>query len=285
MLSKTFSRMLGFLMMAALGAVRVFGGPVSSPELRIYALDAGRLVFADLGAFSDTGEYDRKPGSLAASCFLIRHPKGDLLWDSGLGDRYAGKPEGVQLPRYRVEVPKTVASQLESIGLTYSDITYFAFSHGHGDHLGNADQLGNSKWIVNRKELAWLESVPPPPRTDIKLLAARDPAKVILIDGDYDVFGDGSVRILSAPGHTPGHQVLLITFPKGTALLLSGDLFHTRENRSSKRMPVFNVSRADTLASIDRIERIVANLRARVIIQHSEEDLAQLPLPPAFIAE
>jgi glyoxylase-like metal-dependent hydrolase (beta-lactamase superfamily II) len=275
----------GYLVAITLWVAPTLGEVVPSPVIRVYAFDAGRLVFTDLGAFSDTGEYDRKPGTLAASCFLIRHPKGDLLWDSGVGDRYASEPEGVQLPRYRVVVPRTVASQLASIGLTYSDITYFAFSHGHGDHLGNADQLGNSRWIVNRNELAWLEAVPPPPRTDIKLLAARDPAKSIVIEGDHDVFGDGSVRILSAPGHTPGHQVLLVTFPKGTALLLSGDLFHTRENRALKRMPIFNVNRADTLASIDRIERIIANKRARVVIQHSEEDLAQLPVPPAFIDE
>jgi N-acyl homoserine lactone hydrolase len=272
----------------ALAAALALGGPVlaapaPSPEVRLYALDCGQIVFGDLAPFSDTGEYDGKPGTVQASCFLIRHPKGDLLWDAGLGDRYAATPGGVQLPRYKAVVDKTLESQLAAIGLTYGDIKYFAFSHGHGDHLGNANALGAATWIVNRRELAWIESTPAPPRTDAKLIAARDPARTVLIDGDYDVFGDGSVKILSTPGHTPGHEVLLVDLKKSGPILLSGDLFHTHANREGRRTPVFNVSRADTLASIDRVEAIVRNRHARVVIQHAPEDLKALPAAPDFL--
>jgi glyoxylase-like metal-dependent hydrolase (beta-lactamase superfamily II) len=255
----------------------------SSPELRLYVLDCGRLEFQDLAPFSDTGEYDGHAGSLAEPCFLVRHPKGDLLWDSGLGDQYAAHPEGVQLPAYRAVVRKTLASQLREIGLAFGDIEYFAFSHAHADHLGNADKLAGAAWIVNPKELAWAQSTPAPPRTNAALLTARNPDTSIPINGDFDVFGDGTVRIFAAPGHTPGHQTLLVTLRRQGAILLSGDLYHSRENREGRRMPVFNVSRADTLASMDRMERILRNVRGRLVIQHSMEDFNSLPHSPEFL--
>lgn len=251
--------------------------------VRLYALDCGRLEFGDLGPFSDTGEYDGRPGELMASCFLIRHPRGDLLWDAGLGDQYAGRPEGVQLALYRAKVPVSLESQLKEIGLGFDDITYFAFSHGHADHLGNASRLSKATWLVNTRELAWLEATPPPPRTNPSYIEARNRASTILINGDYDVFGDGSVRILAAPGHTPGHQVLLVTFKNHQPVLLSGDLYHSRENRAGRRLPVFNYDRAATLASMDRVEAILRNRGAQLVIQHSTEDFLRLPQPPAFI--
>jgi N-acyl homoserine lactone hydrolase len=275
-------------MRASFLAALLLGGAIhaqasSEPHLRLYAMDCGRLEFTNLGPFADTGEYDGHPGTLLASCYLIRHPRGDLLWDSGVGDKYAADPAGVQLPSYRAIVRDTVRSQLGEIGLDFADIEFFAFSHGHADHLGNADRLGNAQWIANSKELAWLASVPSPPRTNPALISARDPAKTISITGDHDVFGDGAVRILAAPGHTPGHQVLLLRLAKHGAVLLSGDLYHSHENRRGRRMPIFNVSRAETLASMDRIEAIMRNQRARLIIQHSTEDFDSLPRSPSFL--
>ena len=251
--------------------------------MRLYTMDCGRLEFTDLAPFADTGEYDGRPGTLMASCYLIRHPRGDLLWDSGIGDKHTANPAGVQLPNYRAIVRKTVDSQLREIGLGFDDIEFFAFSHGHADHLGNADRLGNAQWIVNPKELAWLASVPSPPRTNPSLISVRDPAKTIAITGDHDVFGDGTVKILAAPGHTPGHQVLLVQLVEHGPVLLSGDLYHSRENRQGRRMPIFNVSRAETLASMDRIESILRNQHARLLIQHSVEDFDSLPHSPGFL--
>ncbi|MGO1003410.1 N-acyl homoserine lactonase family protein [Lysobacter sp. CA196] len=257
--------------------------PAAEPGIRLYAMDCGRAQFEDLAPFADTGEYDGHPGTLMTPCFLIRHPKGDLLWEAGLGDRYAEPAGGTQLPLYRAIADTTVASQLGRLGLSFGDVDYFAFSHGHGDHLGNANALKKATWIVNRKELEWIQSVPAPPRTNLKLIETQAQATTMLIDGDHDVFGDGSVRLLKAPGHTPGHQVLLLRLPRSGQVLLSGDLYHSHENRTEKRMPVFNVSRSETLASMDRIERIVKNQRARVVIQHSMEDFKALPMFPAYL--
>lgn len=259
----------------------------ASTELRLYALDCGRIEFDDLGAFSDTGEYDGHADTLMASCFLIRHERGTLLWDAGLGDRLAALADG---SRARIlqstlvqKVPVTLRSQLQSLGLDFDRIDYFAFSHGHLDHLGNANALTRAKWIVNRREQAWIGQTPAPPRTDTRLIEGAGRAGTIMIERDHDVFGDGTVRILSAPGHTPGHQVLLVKLPRAGAVLLSGDLYHTHDNRAGRRLPAFNVDRADTLASMDRIEKIVANHKARVVIQHSIGDFRALPKVPGYL--
>jgi len=104
-----------------------------------------------------------------------------------------------------------------------------------------------------------------------------------MIDGDYDVFGDGTVRILKAPGHTPGHSVLELTLKKAGVVILSGDLYHVHKNRTFQRVPIFNYDRADTLASIDRIERIVKNTKAHFVVQHDPTDLQTLPKFPAYL--
>ena len=268
------------ILVAVLASTPALAAPA---DLRLYAIDCGRAEFADLAPFSDTGEYDGHPGTLMAACFLIRHPDGTLLWDAGLGDRYAVPAEGTQLPLLRARVPITVAAQLAQLGLGFEDITHFAFSHAHADHLGNANALSRAVWLVNRKELAWMSAAPPPPRTNPALTAQLAKASALMIDGDHDVFGDGSVRILGAPGHTPGHQVLLVRLKNAGFVLLSGDLFHTHANRRERRMPVFNVSRAETLAAMDRIERIVARLHVRVVIQHAVEDFEALPKMPLYL--
>lgn len=255
----------------------------SSNELRLYAFDCGRIAFKDLGPFSDTGEWAGKSGELAEPCFLIKHPKGTLLWDSGLGDEYAGKPEGVEVrPGTRVTVARKLVDQLQELKLTPADVSYIAFSHWHWDHTGNADLFGASTWIVNKAEMTALDNGSLP-RAKPESVSARKTAKLKEIDGDYDVFGDGSVMILKAPGHTPGHQVLEVKLAKSGVVVLSGDLYHTPRNRAERLMPVFNTSRADTLASMDRIERIVKNTHARFVIQHAPEDFATLPKSPAYL--
>ncbi len=201
-------------------------------ELRLYVLDCGHATFKDMGGFSDTGEYDGKAGAIAAPCFLIRHPKGDLLWDAGLGDHYNYPQEGSDAaPGVHVTVPVTLMAQLKSLGLTPKDINYIAFSHLHWDHTGNANEFPDSVWIMNKAELAAASVLPPPGGVLPETWSAYKNAKNEPIEGDYDVFGDGRVMILRAPGHTPGHQVLKLKLQKSGVVILSGDLYHLRSNR------------------------------------------------------
>ncbi len=118
---------------------------------------------------------------------------------------------------------------------------------------------------------------------DVSTFSGYKTAKTTMIDADYDVFGDGSVRILKTPGHTPGHQVLVLRLARSGSVILAGDLYHLRSDRASRLIPLFNTERADTLASFDRVERIARNTRARLVIQHDPEDFKALPKFPAFL--
>jgi N-acyl homoserine lactone hydrolase len=251
--------------------------------VRLYAFDCGRIAFKDLSFFSDTGDYDGKSGSLVDPCFLIRHPKGALLWDTGLGDEVAKQRGGVDNNGVHLNVAVSLIDQLAAAGLAPADITYVGFSHFHLDHTGNAHEFPTSTWIINRTEINWASSKPTPGFIDPKFLSAYQTAKTQLIDGDYDVFGDGSVRILKAPGHTPGHQVLMLKLAKTGTVILSGDLYHFRTDRPQGLVPVFNTSRADSLASNKRIEAIIKRTHARFVIQHNPEDFALLPKAPAYL--
>ena len=277
-------RLIFFSLLAAFAAVATPARAANpAEEVRLYALDCGRATAADMGFLSDTGEYDGKPGAVVVPCFLIRHPKGVLLWDTGLGDKMAESKGGVDIPGgIHMEVSATLTGQLKALGVAPADVTYVAFSHFHSDHMGNANLFSASTWILNQAELSWALS-PAPVAVDASLFSAYKSAKTQMIDGDYDVFGDGAVRILKAPGHTPGHQVLLLKLKKSGSVMLSGDLYHLRANREHRRVPIFNTERADTLASMDRIERIIKNTKAHLVVQHDPADFKALPKFPAYL--
>ncbi|MEA3132587.1 MAG: N-acyl homoserine lactone hydrolase [Gammaproteobacteria bacterium] len=254
------------------------------PQLRLYVLDCGHASFKDMDMFSDTGEYSGMSGKIADPCFLIRHPKGTLLWDTGLGDKFAAQPAGVDaIPGVHVTVPITLVDQLKSLGMAPADVNFVAFSHFHFDHTGNANEFPHSVWIINQNELKAALATPTPPGIQPDTFSGYKSAKTQMINGDLDVFGDGTVRILSAPGHTPGHQVMAVRLTKAGTVILSGDLYHLKDNRQFKRVPLVNTNRADTLASMDRIERIVERTHARLIVQHDPEEFDALPKPPAYL--
>ncbi|HZF16735.1 MAG TPA: N-acyl homoserine lactonase family protein [Steroidobacteraceae bacterium] len=256
--------------------------PPAVAGLRLYAANCGEIAFENLSFFSDTGDYDGRPGRLVVPCYVIRHPKGTLLWDAGLGDSYVGKP-GTLGPGVTVKVATSLVDELKAIGLAPADFSYVAFSHLHADHTGNANLFPAATWILNQTELAAAINVPPPFGVNAATFSGYAQAKQQLIDGDYDVFGDGTVRILRAPGHTPGHQVLVLKFRKAGNVILSGDLYHLRDSVANHRMPVINVSRADTLASMERVDRLVANLKARLVVEHDLGDFNSLPRFPAYL--
>jgi N-acyl homoserine lactone hydrolase len=274
------------LMAACVSAAHAADNKADDDTIKLYTLDCGRIELKDMALFSDTGEYDGKAGKVVATCFVVRHPKGILLWDTGLGDKIAATPEGVDIfgGAAHETVPITLVDQLKTLGLEPKDVTYVAFSHLHADHVGNANLFAAaSTWIVNRKEMAWATATPTPSGVDPELFSSYKSAKVKTIGGDYDVFGDRSVRILKAPGHTPGHQVLAVELKKSGTVILSGDLYHLHENRAFRRVPPGNDSRAETLASFDRIEKIIANTRARFVVQHDPADFAAMPKFPKYL--
>lgn len=259
--------------------------PASSPTVRLYALDCGRHVTTDLGRLSDTFERAGEEGEKVSPCWLVRHAKGNLMWDLGWGDKYAaagaaGTPLG---PLLRIYVNTTAESQLKELGLVPADIDFVALSHLHLDHSGNAPLFAGATWIVNRRELAWAGGELVPSFIDQSLVKLVGGAKKIVFDLDHDVFGDGSVRILRAPGHTPGSAALMVQLPRSGNLIISGDLYHSREAFENSLVPGSNDSRADTLASMDRIKRLMRNFKARLVVHHAPEDFRAMPRFPAYL--
>ncbi|MEO1474804.1 MAG: N-acyl homoserine lactonase family protein [Pseudomonadota bacterium] len=260
--------------------------------LEMYIMDCGVVEVSDLDAFSSAGDYAGQMAAFGNSCFLIRHPEGDLMWDLGLPTELAGSaPQQTSI--FTVSMEFTLTDQLAELGLSPRDIEYVSISHSHFDHSGQAGQFPNSIWLVHADEYALM--FPPDAANDDAASEeqADNPAQNPFIDfasltaeqftGEKDVFGDGSVVIYSMPGHTPGHTSLLVDLPEAGPILLTGDLYHRRESRELKRVPRFNHDEEETLASMDAFEALAAEKGARVVIQHSAEDLAELPASPQAI--
>lgn len=253
-------------------------------EMRLYVMDCGRIEVADLGVFDRGGAYNGRKHSFVDSCYLVRHPKGDLLWDAGIPDAIAQAPEGVTADVFSMRVEKTLQSQLERIGVPVEAVEFFSISHSHFDHVGNANLFAKSTFIVNEAERAFMFREDA--RKDAQTFATYqdlEAAKKATFADSYDVFGDGSTIIVSLPGHTPGHSVLLINLPNSGPILLSGDLYHLTEARERRTIPAFNTDAEQTLASMDKFEQLAAESGARVIIQHEKADFDNLPRAPAYL--
>jgi len=254
------------------------------PAVQLYAMDCGRATFTNIGMFGSNGEYEGQARTLVDPCYLIRHPNGDLIWDTGFPDEVHNLPEGLSIPSMgaHVTMPTTLVAQLAQINVTPADIDYVSLSHSHGDHTGNSTIFTDATWLVDVDERNWMfrdEARIGPEFASYALLEGR-PTQLIEGEGNYDVFGDGSVVIIQAPGHTPGHAVLLVRMQNAGAVILSGDMYHLAESRERRTIPRFNTDPAQTLASMDKIERIAAQNNARVIRQHVQEDFDSLPRFP-----
>ena len=256
----------------------------SSPPVavKLYTLDGGLTAFKNADVFSDTGEYENKYLALPTPCFLIQHGKDWMLWDTGLGDKLAAESKGVEKFGGRFSVRRTLASQLAQLGLQPEDIHYVGLSHLHSDHAGNIGLFPMSTFIVPASELAAARSKPTPFGIDPDQVTPLDHVAMIASEDDYDVFGDGTVKTLKTPGHTPGHRSLIIKLPNTGVVLITGDLYHTRQNYEKNLVPRIN-DRTNTMASMDRVSRITANTKARVVIQHSPEDFAAMPAFPKYL--
>jgi glyoxylase-like metal-dependent hydrolase (beta-lactamase superfamily II) len=256
-----------------------------APEVSLYAMDCGRANFSNVGMFADDGSFDGQSRTLVDPCYLIRHPDGDLIWDTGFPDAVADMEQGLDLPDMgtRVTMETKLVDHLAQLELEPGDIEFVSFSHMHGDHTGNGTFYAGSTWIVDADERAAMFSAEA--RADAQSFGSyneleRAQTQLIEGDADYDVFGDGSVRIIQAPGHTPGHTMLLVQLPNAGAVLLTGDMYHLAESRERRTVPTFNTDREQTLASMDKVERIAEENEALVIRQHVQEDFDALPRFP-----
>ena len=205
---------------------------VSGP--RLYVFDCGTLKDRDPGTYNLSRDQVATV-DMADPCFLVVHPRGSLLWETGLNDATFGRPGGAG-PRGD-KVDRSLRTQLAAVGYPPGAVTYLAMSHSHGDHSGNANDYAASTWIVQKAEHASMFRSDAPPGSAPASYAALKSSKTILVDGDHDVFGDDTVVLKSTPGHTPGHQSLLVRLAKTGPIILSGDLYHFPAERTLNKMP------------------------------------------------
>jgi N-acyl homoserine lactone hydrolase len=264
------------LLALALLQTAVAQQPKPTSSLRLYVIDCGRLKVDDPSRF-DFKKEELATLDLSIGCFLIVHPKGTLMWDTG------AVPDGMFPTKFYGTAKEPLSKQLAQIGYAPSTVKFLALSHYHWDHVANASQFAASTWLVSKPEYDTMFSIGLPQRTDAAMfLPLRNTKTVFLPDTDYDVFGDGSVVIKPTPGHTPGHRVLFLKLAKTGPVVLSGDLYHYPEELKVSRVMVSDFNPDQTRASRVALQAFLKQTGAQLWIQHDLASFSKLKKSPEF---
>ena len=268
-------------------AVQTRPQPPKSP--RLYVFDCGTLE-GDPARFNFKRE-EMATTDMSVACYLVVHAKGALIWDTGAVPDKEVTSENQRTrhhivlrnaERY-VTLAKSLKTQLAEAGYAPRDITHVALSHYHYDHTANTNDFASATWLVRQVERDAMFSDKPPDNVQLATFnALRNSKTVIIKTDDYDVFGDGSVVIKWAPGHTPGHQTLFVKLAKTGPVLLSGDLYHYPEERTLDRVPAFDVDPAQTRRTRTAIDAFLKKNRGQLWIQHDFAATAALKKGPVF---
>jgi N-acyl homoserine lactone hydrolase len=270
--------------LAAASTTAAAAGAGSSSGLRLYVLDCGTISAMDPALFGLKPSEVNREVVFVTPCYLIVHPKGTLIWDVGQVPDQDIPDDGTEVVQQGIlKSKRRLAPQLAAIGYQPRDITYIAMSHYHADHTANANLFAHSTWIVQQAEYDIMFSDAQVgirmPDTYKDLKAAK---RITLNNADYDVFGDGRVIIKTAPGHTPGHQMLYLKLKKFGPLLLAGDLYHLPEERTLDRVPTFDFDGAMTRATRKNVESFLQQTGATMWIQHDPPTNANLKKAPQY---
>ena len=299
---KLWARIIVAVVMTISASTTCWAQSKSQGVDRLYVLDCGKGRAPDQSLRWTPGFNVGKPLDISVNCYLIHHSQGYFLWDTGISDRVASLPNG-WLPTNHPAVDilwtraKTLASQLEQINVAPSDIRYVGISHTHPDHIGNIELFPRTTVLIQKAEYAFYfgsaepgaatlpaEALTSPPGDPLPRFSKDHP--VNLVQEDLDVFGDGSVMIISTPGHTPGHDSLLVHLPKTGWVLLSGDAVHLQTNWDNRRIPYFATMPAEqklwTLLSMQRMADLITFYHARLWINHDIEASEKQKHAPEF---
>jgi glyoxylase-like metal-dependent hydrolase (beta-lactamase superfamily II) len=272
---------VGALVAVSHGDAQRAQSTVASP--RIYVFDNGVIRGLDPALFNFKRE-ELAEVDFVNSSYLIVHPRGKLMFDAGAVADSHFKGDGSPVVEGVVTATKPLLPQLAAAGYAPSDVTYFALSHYHSDHTGNANEFAGATWIVQKAERDFMFADEPQGIIQPATYAALRNADTKILDNeDLDVFGDGSVVVLATPGHTPGHQVLAVRLANRGTVVLGGDLYHYPEERTTGRIPTFEFNAEQSKASRARIEQYLEANDATLWIEHDVATHAALPRPPQFV--
>ena len=250
---------------------------------RLYAFNCGTIDVSDISVFSPGVDVGKKK-TLTDSCYLIVHPKGALMWDTGLSDEIAAMPGGKQLSeKFHGSLKKTVAAQLKEAGFSPDSVTHLGLSHMHFDHIGNVGLFPKATLLMQKEEYASAFGADAAKfGNDAKNYPTLGANPKQELSGDHDVFGDGSVVIKRAVGHTPGHQSLFVKLTKTGNILLSGDLAHFTKNWDNRRVPSFNFDKDMSVKAMNDMAAFMKENKARFWIQHDLEQNKKIKHAPKF---
>jgi N-acyl homoserine lactone hydrolase len=282
-------RRLSILLLAAaaIAGCRVSEAPGNAPDnaveppapaglavpMALSRIDCGRVDVADFtGVFSDKKAYPPGSRQLASSCYLIRHGETIMIWDTGFSIDLKGKQK--DLGGLIASLDRTVVEQLADGGLKAADVDVLGISHSHADHTGQAALFPTARLIIGKADFDGAKG-----KDDPFVPWRNADANVTTTERDLDIFGDGTVVAYFLPGHTPGHMALLVRLKSGP-VLLSGDVVHGHDTLALKAVPTFNTDRAQSIASMERFEKLAKDTGAKVIIQHEPADIGKLPAFP-----
>ena len=264
------------LLTAAVGNTqnRPADGRLTQP--RLYVLEGGVLA-SDPRRYRLT-EDEVESAPLAIAAYLIVHPQGTLIWDTGAiaDEERISRESGVEQRVVRadgaerfVTLGPALGAQLEASGHRPADVTHLALSHYHWDHTANSNAFAHATWLVRKVERdAMFAATPPGGARPATYSALRTSKTLIITANEHDVFGDGSVILKSAPGHSEGHQVLYVKLAQTGGVLLSGDLYHYPEERTLNRLPDFELDEMQTVAARRDVDAFLARTGAKLWIQH-----------------
>ena len=259
-------------------------------SVRLYVFDGGTLE-SDPGRYQLTKE-DVGVTQLSIAAYLIVHPKGLLMWDAAAVPDSEWTPTGSPVKQRLVlgdgqerfvTITRPLVAQLQAAGHKPSDVTHLALSHYHWDHTANAALFGNATWLVRKAELdAMFVEKPTGASRPATYAALKNSRTTILTADEHDVFGDGTVIVRAAPGHTPGHQVLYVRLVETGPVVLSGDLYHYPQERTMSRFPTFEFNLEQTRASRTALDAFLTRTKARLWIQHDFTAHAALKKVPQY---
>jgi len=256
--------------------------------LQVFSMPCGFLELDSKLFFPD--QETGSPLVVPVPCYLITHPQGNVLFDTGVHcavmDDPAARlgPEVSKLIVSKTKPGEEIVTQLSKFKLTPDDISHVVNSHFHFDHAGGNEFFPTSTFLVQKNEL---DAAKDPELRAKALFDPQDydhPLNYQAVDGEQDIFGDGSLVIIPTHGHTPGHQSLRVKVGKGTEVVLTGDACYTRGNMDQDLLPSVAVDESEMYQSLGRLRALRDKEGATIIYGHDPDQWQEIPHAPEPLA-
>ncbi len=250
--------------------------------MRLVALRCGAEI-ADLAVYDPLDPAVGTKVEIPYFAYVIEHPGGWVLFDTGAHPALATDPVGRLGPAaaafdVRIRPEDDLVSRLRAIGIDPSDISHVVQSHLHYDHAGGIEFFPQAAFLVQRRELQFAHW-PAVYQRDLYVRADfSHPVRWVELTGKRDIFGDGRLVVFPTPGHTPGHQSLLVQL-EDEAVILGGDMAYSSVKMQQRRIPGVVWCPDRLVKSWERVEALQARHGARLILTHELYLDAVHPVP------